>query len=166
MEIPIQDSNPPTVANSIHIRPGSNTNLEHNRSSSMSVGATRLGRKSKGDFDIDLLTWLKTPYNRLTIPVIINCIYWPVLPSLLYCQKYFPINKIRSTKIKWKKMNFIGTQEIWKLAKAVPREFYLEIKTMIEIDVWYFPWHFNQNQFLTFLRGWNWIIGQIGQTIH
>ena len=57
MEIPVQDSNPPTVANSkIHIRPGSNIDLENNRSSSMSLGATRLGRKSKGDFDIDLLT--------------------------------------------------------------------------------------------------------------
>ena len=52
------------------------------------------------------------------IPVIINCIYWPVLSSLLYCQKYFPCNKIRSIQ-----NNF--TQEIVHPTKN--REFKLRI---------------------------------------
>ena len=54
MDIPVQDSNPPTASNSV-LKP-SNVNLEMKRSSSMSLGASKLGRKSKGDFDIDLLT--------------------------------------------------------------------------------------------------------------
>ena len=56
MDIPVQDSNPPTASNSVLKKPGSNVNLEMKRSSSMSLGASKLGRKSKGDFDIDLLT--------------------------------------------------------------------------------------------------------------
>ena len=49
-------SNPPTTANSLHKSPNSNIDIERVRSSSMSLGSSRLGRKSKGDFDMDMLT--------------------------------------------------------------------------------------------------------------
>ena len=49
-------TNPPTAANSLHKEPASGTNIERVRSSSMSLGSSRLGRKSKGDFDMEMLT--------------------------------------------------------------------------------------------------------------